>query len=122
MKNFLILFFLIGLLAVGCSSPPDNAKPASVQTEFVQAADLQVHADVIYAVDETALPAPDTPAAGPIDWLKKNAAELLLAFFAFLKVVVNLTPTEKDNKIFELLDKLISWIVPNYRAGGGKFT
>jgi len=121
MKNFLLLVFLIGLLAVGCSSPPDYVKPACVQPEFVQAADLQVNADVMYAVDETALPTLETP-TGPIDWLKNNSAELLLAFFAFVKVVVNLTPTEKDNKVFELLDKFIGWIVPNYRAGGGKFT
>ena len=32
---------------------------------------------------------------------------------ALLKVVVNITPTEKDNKVFGLLDKLIEAFVPD---------
>lgn len=40
-------------------------------------------------------------------------AELLLAAMALLKVVVNITPTEKDNKVFGLLDKLIDAFVPD---------
>lgn len=33
---------------------------------------------------------------------------------AAAKVVTNLTPYDKDNKIFGLLDKVIDAIVPNY--------
>jgi len=32
----------------------------------------------------------------------------------FAKVVTNLTPTEKDNKIFGWLDTMIDAIVPKY--------
>jgi len=42
-------------------------------------------------------------------------AEILLAFMAFIKVIVNLTPTEKDNKVFGWLDVLINAIVADRR-------
>ena len=38
-------------------------------------------------------------------------AEIVLALMAFVKVIVNLTPTEADNKVFGWLDTLISAIV-----------
>lgn len=50
--------------------------------------------------------------------LKENWIEILFAFMAFLKVVVNLTPSEKDNKIFDWLDKLIDLFIPNIKKGG----
>ncbi|MFZ4705475.1 MAG: hypothetical protein ACOYMF_05650 [Bacteroidales bacterium] len=121
MKNLLMIIFLIGIFAIGCSSPPDIVKPQKAQTEFIQVADLQVSVPVLNVQDETKLPAPDTP-FNMADFLKNNAAELILALFAFLKVVVNLTPTSKDNKIFGMLDTFINWIVPNFKTGGGKIT
>jgi RNA binding exosome subunit len=42
-------------------------------------------------------------------------AEILLALMAFVKVIVNLTPTEADNKVFGWLDTLISAIVSDRR-------
>ena len=42
-------------------------------------------------------------------------AEILLAIMAFVKVIVNLTPTEADNKVFGWLDTLISAIVNDRR-------
>ena len=48
------------------------------------------------------------------EFIKSNGAELLFALLAFLKVVVRLTPTIKDDAIFGKLDSLIAWIVPNY--------
>jgi hypothetical protein len=41
--------------------------------------------------------------------------ELTIASLAFIKVVVNLTPTEKDNAIFGWLDTLISSVIPDRR-------
>ena len=37
-----------------------------------------------------------------------NWGELLIALLAFSKVVVNLTPTETDNRVFGYLDTLIN--------------
>ena len=42
-------------------------------------------------------------------------AEIVLALMAFVKVIVNLTPTEADNKVFGWLDTLISAIVSDRR-------
>ena len=61
--------FLIGLFAMGWSAPAcDNAKQ-SFPGGYVKAGD-QVQADVIYAVDETGLPALESPA--PIKWVDDN--------------------------------------------------
>jgi len=49
------------------------------------------------------------------DFFMENWLQLTIAFAAFLKVVVNLTPTEKDNKIFGLIDTLITNLVPDRR-------
>ncbi len=42
-------------------------------------------------------------------------AEIALALMAFVKVIVNLTPTEADNKVFGWLDTLINAIVSDRR-------
>jgi hypothetical protein len=42
-------------------------------------------------------------------------AEIILALMAFVKVIVNLTPTEADNKVFGWLDTLINAIVNDRR-------
>lgn len=51
--------------------------------------------------------------------IKNHWAEIILAVMAFVKVVVNLTPTEKDNKIFSFVDTIINWVIPNRKKGGG---
>ena len=45
------------------------------------------------------------------DFLLHNWGELVIALMAFVKVVINLTPTEKDNQIFGYLDSLINMII-----------
>mgnify|MGYP003681517677 FL=1 len=42
-------------------------------------------------------------------------AEIILALMAFVKVIVNLTPTEADNKVFGWLDVLINAVVADRR-------
>jgi hypothetical protein len=50
-----------------------------------------------------------------IDFIVEFWAELLIAVMALAKVVVNLTPTEKDNQIFGWIDNLISYFIPDRR-------
>ena len=114
------MLFRSGLFAFACS-PPVTDSPAKAQTTIVQAADVGTNVTIIRAVDETTVPVAPTPATGVMYFLKNNVAELALGLLAFLKIIVNLTPTETDNKIFGLLDSFINWIVPNFKAGGGKF-
>jgi|TARA_R100000951_G_scaffold56787_1_gene47689 hypothetical protein len=45
-------------------------------------------------------------------------AELLIAAMAFAKVVVNLTPTEQDNAVFGLLDKIVTAVTGDRRKRG----
>ena len=42
-----------------------------------------------------------------------NAAELLLAVLALIKIVVRITPSLKDDEVFAKLDKFVEWIFPN---------
>tara|TARA_Y100001937_G_C7087022_1_gene315811 strand:- start:281 stop:457 length:177 start_codon:yes stop_codon:yes gene_type:complete len=44
-------------------------------------------------------------------FITQNWGELTLGLLAFIKLVVNLTPTEKDNQIFGYLDVLINLII-----------
>jgi len=118
MKRFILAFiFLIGLFAISCSSPPDKThQPASTQTEFVQTAN-QVQADLIYAVDETVVPTPDTPAT---KWLDENT---LTAVFGIVAVVYEFLarkiPTSKTVSIIGNLYKLLNWFVPDKSKNGG---
>lgn len=47
-------------------------------------------------------------------------AELILAVAAFIKVVVNLTPTEADNQVFGYFDLLITAITGDRRKSKGE--
>lgn len=50
-----------------------------------------------------------------VDFILNNWAELLIAVMALIKVVVNLTPTEEDNKIFGWFDSLIDFLISDRR-------
>jgi hypothetical protein len=51
----------------------------------------------------------------PLVFISENWAELVLALLALVKVVVNLTPTEQDNKVFGYIDVLINLIISDRR-------
>ncbi len=55
-----------------------------------------------------------------MEFIQTNWLELLIGSMAFLKVIINLTPTENDNKIFGWLDSVFNAIIPNYKKGGGQ--
>lgn len=55
-----------------------------------------------------------------MDFISSNWLEILIALMAFIKVIINLTPTENDNKVFSWMDKIINVFVPNYNKKGGK--
>jgi hypothetical protein len=42
-----------------------------------------------------------------------NVTEILLAALVLMKVVANLTPTEKDNKVFGVIDAVINYFIPD---------
>ncbi|MDX9703928.1 MAG: hypothetical protein RBU23_12930 [Candidatus Auribacterota bacterium] len=49
-----------------------------------------------------------------LHFFKSNWGELIIALLAFVKVVVRLTPTLKDDKVFGKIDDLISFFIPSY--------
>lgn len=55
----------------------------------------------------------DTVEQGSAVWsfILANLGELIIGFLAFIKIIVNLTPTEKDNQVFGWLDSLINMII-----------
>jgi hypothetical protein len=55
--------------------------------------------------------ATEVASSGGLDFLLNNWAALVLGMMAFIKVVVNLTPTEKDNQVFGWLDTLINVVI-----------
>lgn len=55
-------------------------------------------------------------------WIKANTAEAILALLAVMKIIVNLTPTQTDNRWYDIIEKFFNSIIPNLRsksAGGG---
>jgi len=46
-----------------------------------------------------------------IDFIALHWAELLIGLLAFIKVIVNLTPTEEDNKVFGKIDSIINYFI-----------
>lgn len=50
-----------------------------------------------------------------MDFILTYWVELLVAVMALAKVVVNLTPTESDNAVFGLFDKIITAITGDRR-------
>ena len=46
--------------------------------------------------------------------------ELVMALVLLLEIVVNLTPSEKDNSILLKIKNVIAFVFPNRKAGGGK--
>jgi len=50
-----------------------------------------------------------------MDFIIANIVELSIGLLAFIKIIVNITPTESDNKVFGWLDSLINMIVSDKR-------
>jgi len=48
-----------------------------------------------------------------MEFFLENWAELLLAFMVFAKVVVNLTPSINDDRVFAYIDLLLNAIIAN---------
>ena len=53
------------------------------------------------------------------EFISENWLELLIGLMAFIKIIINLTPTEEDNKVFGYLDSIFNALFPNYKKGGG---
>jgi len=64
---------------------------------------------VIEAPVDTDAPAEEVAGVG--DFILEFWAELLIGLMAFIKVIVNLTPTTTDNQVFGWIDTLINMVI-----------
>jgi hypothetical protein len=115
-----MLIFLIGLFVINWSTPPPDPINQSSQTRFVNMND-QVQADIIYAVDETVLEAPDTPKK--TKWVDENLWQtmsgIVLLAYEFLALKL---PTSKSISILGNVYKLLTWFIPDKSNKGGQFS
>ena len=69
--------------------------------------------DTTFVIKETA------SASGSSSWLTgSNLTEILVALMVLAKVIINITPTEKDNKVFGLVDSVLNAIIPSRSKSG----
>ena len=57
-----------------------------------------------------------------MNWLIEHYADLIaivVGLIAVAEIVVNLTPSEKDNSILLKIKNALAAIIPNFRKGGG---
>jgi hypothetical protein len=57
-----------------------------------------------------------------MDWIIENYVDLIAivaGLIAVAEVVVNLTPSEKDNSILLKIKNVLSAVIPNRKTGGG---
>lgn len=55
-----------------------------------------------------------------MDIITENIYEIIgVALIAF-ELIVRLTPTEKDNSIYNLVKRIVDALIPNKKNGGGK--
>lgn len=110
LKIVLIMAFLF-TLATATVTHARTVKMAGVE-QMVYTVDPP-GADFHLANIEHTVEAAEQPDVGVIPFLKANWAELLISLLAFAKVVVRLTPTIKDDKVFGWIDDLIAFFIPN---------
>lgn len=129
MKNFfLLIVFGFALLMAGCADKTQTAADPPGEVSYVQTADLQQAAASIALDAPVHLvqdPASDPPAVSDktfADLLKANWMAVLVGLLGFVDVIVRLTPTEKDNSLLNKLYKILDFLIPNFKSGGGKFT
>lgn len=56
-----------------------------------------------------------------LEFILNHWVVLLIALLSFVEVIVRLTPTKKDDTIFEIVKRIINIFIPNRKKGGGKF-
>lgn len=55
-----------------------------------------------------------------MEFIKQHWVEILFALLALAEVIVRLTPTAKDNSIFNMVKKVIDYLFANRKRLGGR--
>lgn len=55
------------------------------------------------------------------EFVKDNPGLCLMGVYVVAEVIVALTPTKKDDAVFDILRSILKKYVPRFRKGGGRF-
>lgn len=147
MKKIMSIGLCLAILALCCAPLffPNEAKaeqPPTVQASDLEAKDTGTNFDALPDGGTKTDQAAEAQAADPVEvplelddsgaapgssfwqvlwaWIKTHSSEFVIALLALVKVITNLTPTEKDNRLSDIIERLFS-IFPNFKKGGGTF-
>ena len=57
-----------------------------------------------------------------LDFLIKNWIPLFWGLIAFIEIIVRLTPSQRDNSIFNIIKRILDLIIPNIKKKSIKDT
>lgn len=55
------------------------------------------------------------------EFIKDNPGLSFMALYGLAEFIVAMTPTKKDDAIFDIIRGILKKYVPRFRKGGGKF-
>lgn len=82
--------------------------------ELPQAAQLKPHVLKVQNVETPVLEATDTKG-----FLLQHWRSILAALLVFIESILRLTPSEKDNSIFNIIKRILDYFLPNKDPTGG---
>ena len=125
MKNiFLFAILMIGLLVTTAIekqvAASDTITQSSSQPELISASlpETTISASVSSSIEATV---GDAVPVATGNFFTNNWGALLMGLLGFADLVIRLTPSVKDNSIFNFLSSIINAIIPNLKKGGGSF-
>lgn len=98
--------------------PDCKSEPPMMQTP-VMYSQVEVQPDTIDVGGPPVDSPPDASNTGLWALIKKNWGSVVAALLGVVEVIVRLTPTEKDNSVFNFLKFILDKIIPNQRKEGG---
>jgi hypothetical protein len=130
-KTFIYPFLLalIALVAVqSCAGKMELEKPVFSTTDASASTNVSddAGADTLFANEvvsnaERSVVQEAPPKSNIWTIVQDNWGALIAAFLGFLEVIIRLTPSEKDNSIFNFIKKILDWLIPNKASPGGSF-
>ena len=122
MKRFIAL--LICMIAMMVVMPPGQVK-AAPDTGVCYVLSGNDIAPAMFAQEAGGVTAEVTQESvenvSAVNFVKNNWIALVLGLLGFIELIVRLTPTERDNSLFNWLTALINGLLPNFKKGGGTF-
>lgn len=123
MKNFIVLLILaIGMVVVW---PPGYQAQALTSDQETFVVDHQNIAPAVAMQEEGGVAVEADTSNAEVseagNFVKDNWIALVFGLLGFIELIVRLTPSEKDNSIFNWLTSLINALLPNLKKGGGTF-